>query len=333
MFDRSTTLLDYYRRGYRPAKHPGDEHRTTSQTYEIELAKFNQFFRESLAAAGVDARDAALGDLSDELVVGAMSWLVDRGRARTTANKLRRHVNCIGRFASRRGLIAWRPDNERYREDLSEPIALLPEEFQRVLTAAAARRGKIGRTPDNSVPAGAWWLFFCLLAFNVGGRATALFTVPTANLDWHRGELLIAARRQKHRRDQRVRLFVSTLGAATELRLEERGIATLLGDWPYNLETLRRHFTQLLVEAEIFKSADLVPRTLKLHALRKTLASAVAAEHGEHKACDVLQHSSVTVTRRYIDKRYLADPSVPELVADPLPAPPRRPPLRVYASA
>ena len=39
-----------------------------------------------------------------------------------------------------------------------------------------------------------------------------------------------------------------------ELRLEERGVATVLGDWPFGIRALRDHYTDLFVE--VFREVD-----------------------------------------------------------------------------
>ncbi len=325
-------VLDFYDRFYQPARHPGDEQRTTREQYHVQIKLLNQFFRTLASRDGELPRDTQLGDLSDELIAGAMNWQVERGRARTTANKLRRTINAVWKYAARllgkRGLTLARPDNERYREDLAEPIALLPDEFDRVLECCGTRRGRIG-----AVSAADWWTFYVRLSFNVGGRVSAMRRIPTANLDFARSEVLVPACVQKQRKDQRLGLFPQTLAAGRKLRLAERGVELLLGDYPWQTATLRRHWAQLLVDAGIYTAVQDVPRELKLHALRKTLASMVAAQHGEHAACNVLGHSSVSITRRYIDTRHLQQPSVPQLINDPTGAPDgHRPTLRVVSA-
>jgi integrase len=320
----SLTVLDFYDHYYQPAKHAGDLHRSTCAQYRIQIGNLNKYFRQDAD------RDVTLGDLCDELVAAAMNWLVVRGRERTTANKLRGHINALWNFAARqfkkKGLALDRPDNDAYRVDKSEPIAFLPEELDLILKACGRQRGLVG-----SVPAGTWWVAMALFVFSSALRINAARKVPTSNLDLVRGEVRVPARGQKQRKEQVLDLHVSTVTALRNLRLAERGVPTILGDWPYNTNTLRRYFARILVEAGIFPSVKMVPRELKFHALRKTLASQVFEKAGLHVACDRLGHSSVEVTKRYIDPRYKSQPRVRELVKDPLPTPPdARPPLTVY---
>lgn len=323
------SLIDYYDRRYQPAKHPGDEHRTTREQYRVQIANLNKFFRELAIRRDEPPRDVTLGDLSDELIVGAMNWQVERGRARPTANKLRRHINAVWASAARelakQGQALPRPDNAKYREDLADPIALLPDEFSRLLTAIAVLRGSVG-----PVPACDWWEFFVRLTFNVGGRVSAMRLIPTANLDCARGEVLVPASVQKNRRDQREALLPLTLVAARRLRLAERGVPTLLGDWPYTTATMRRHWSRLLVAAGFYTAVRDVPRSMKFHVLRKTFASQLAAEHGAHLACELCCHSSVNVTRRYLDPRYLRSQRVPDLIRDPVGTAAGGPALTLY---
>lgn len=325
-----TTLLEFYNRFYQPAKHAGDKHRTTCIQYRVQIANINKFFRLQLAAAGLEARYVELGDLCDELITGAMNWQVERGRSRTTANKLRGHINAVWNFATRQfakqGITLARPDNDKYRVDTSEPLAFLPDELQRILDACARQQGMVG-----GVPAGDWWLAFTLFVFSSSLRINAARKVPTAKLDLTRGEFWAPASGQKQRKEQLLDLHTSAVVALRKLRLAERGVAMVLGDWPYNTDTLRRHFTRILVESGIFASVKDVPRQLKFHALRKTLASQIFETAGLHVACDRLGHSSVEVTKRYIDPRYRSQPRVRELVKDPMPTPPdTRPQLGIY---
>jgi site-specific recombinase XerD len=313
MITKKSTLLEFYRLVYQPAKHPGDRQRTTIESFESAIGVLDRFARDRQAVPGLyGVQGVRLENLSDELVVGCMNWLVDQGRSRATANKLRRHINALWRLAQRRSIVKTGPINERYRENLADPIAFLPEEFAKLLATAKRTRGWIGQAPASD-----WWTFFLLLAYNVGGRIQALRLIETKSLDLTRGEVLLAAHTQKQRKDQRIKLFPSTLAACTKLKIVERRLPTLLGDCLFGSPWLRRKFSDLLVEAGLFTSRADIPRTLKFHALRKTLASKLAAEHGEHVACSILGHSQVTVTRRYIDPRYIATPSVPELIADP----------------
>lgn len=267
-----------------------------------------------------------LGDFSDALVVGAMHLLVECDRELTTANKLRLHVNAVWNAAAERGLVPNRPANKNYRVNLAEPVALLPDEFERIIAAASRRTGMIG-----GVPAGVWWPAALKFVFSLGVRITAAFGIPTRNLDLVRGDVLVPAWAQKQRREQRLDLFPSVTAALRELRLLERRIATVLGDWPHTINTLRDHYKEIIVAAEIgYDSTEAVPSSLLFHCLRRTLASMLYERHGIQVVCDRLGHSSTDVSARYIDPRYNGQPRIRDLLADPFATPPEeRPPLRI----
>ena len=344
-FTADIELDELYLQHFQPAKHPGDEHRQTRVSYLGELKKLNDFFwfRAWLARFNRPPRQTStaeltadfqwwlehcerpphkvrLCDCSDALVVGAMNWRIELGWERTTANKLRRTVNAVWNWGARElnksaeQSLLKRPDNQKYRENVGEPIAFLPDELERILKACARRRGVVGK-----VRAADWWLACVLFVFSTGLRIGAALKVRTRDIDWTRGEILAGDEAAKGRKAQRLDLLPSAVAALRALCLSERSVPLVLGDWPFNVNTLRRHFAQILVDAGIFADASDVPRELKFHALRKTLGSQIIAEAGLHVACDRLGHSSVEVTKRYRDRRYQSQHRITELVKDPLP--------------
>lgn len=353
-FSAEIEVVELYRRFYQPAKHPGDAQRATRSSYLTDVDHLDKFFgfRWWLDRYATPPRELATDELfsdfkwwldhcdrppmkvricdcSDELVVASMNWLIELGRERTTANRLRRHINAIWRWGARQlakwGTIIARPDNDKYAENISEPIAFLPDELERILAACARRQGMVG-----SIRASDWWLAAVLFIFSAGIRIGVACKTPTSKLDLARGDVLVPAGGQKNRHEQRLDLHSSAISALKLLRLTERGVPTILGDWPFTVNTLRRHFAQILVDAGIFPSVDDVPRELKFHALRKTLGSQIIAKAGLHVACARLGHSTVEVTKRYRDRRYGSEHRIAELVKDPLPSPPdSRPPLRI----
>jgi len=329
-----TTLAAYLTHHFLAAKNL----RPTSRfQYEVQLRNLQKFAdsvrqRELAAAhaAGVEladdpARALTLGDLSDELVYGAMQWQVSSGLSATTANKLRRHINAIWNLACEAEILSKRPRNKPYRANVAEPIALMPDELDKLLEAASLREGYVGE-----VPAGQWWMTAILFVYSLGARITAAYEVQTARLDLDRGEVVLTAETQKQRREQRLDLFPGVVYWLRELRLKERGVRTVLGDWPFQIGALRKHYTRLFVEAGLYQRAADVPRNLKFHALRKTLASQLFAAGGMPAACERMGHSSTQVTERYIDPRYKRQVRINELVKDPSPARLAKPILKIH---
>lgn len=318
------TIRDFYFHVYQPARHAGERHRRTRAEAVTQLNNLSQWWQTRCGAAGSTATEPRLklfDELGQDTITLAMAWLVERQRAPSTANKFRATLNAMWELAHDRGLVSSRPRNRKYRCELEDPIALTPAEKTAVLEQAGRVPGRVG-----DVPAGDWWLLLLLLLCNTGARITVLRETPTACLDGARGELLLPARWQKQRRDQRLALWPSTRQQIARLRIVERGLVRLLDDWPYRLDTLRRQYSRLIL-APAGVSTD---RKHKFHCLRKTLGSEVAAAGGIVTAQQVLGHSSMSVTERYIDPRYAERPCVTELVADPLVTADGRPRLRVY---
>jgi len=317
------SVRDFYELIYRPARHAGERHRRTRAEARTQLNNLNRWWHTFCAERDQPLAELTLrvfDELGDDALALAMAWLVDRDRAPATANKLRATVNAIWQLAHERGLAAARPRNKKYRCDLEDPIALTPEQKAAVIAQTQRVRGEVGE-----VAACQWWPLLVLLLFNSGARITVLRHAPTAGVDLARGEMLLPARWQKQRRDQRVALWASTRRQIVALRIVERGLVHVLDDWPYNVDTLRDHYTRLVLEPAGVPTG---PKH-KFHAIRKTVASEVAAVAGVVTAQEILGHSSAAVTLRYLDPRYDSRPRVPELIPDPLP-PDVRPPLTVY---
>jgi site-specific recombinase XerD len=300
-------VIEFYDQVYLPAKHPGDKHRTTVGTYRGEIDKLDRFQRETLG------RDSLLDDLSNELICAVMNWLINQSRERTTANKFRTHLNAVWQFAVRRGLIQQRPDNDKLRVDQGDPIAFLPDEKKALLAAARRMPGYVG-----PVPAGDWWLATLLLCFSFGPRIKALRHLPTANLDLERGEVLLPAHWNKQRREQRRDLFPSGTSLWRSIAPHERGLACVLDDYPFTIRTLTEHFKRVHVLAGLVSKVDDVPEYWLWHCIRKTVASEICAVAGIHVACEVLGHSTIEVTKRYIDPRYTTQIRVRDLLDDPM---------------
>lgn len=307
-----TPLREYLEKFFLAAKN----HKPTTQLqYRVQVGNLERFWIHQAAERNVPPPPLTLDDLRDELIYAAMNWQVSRDREATTANKIRRHVNAIWNFAEAAGILSRRPKNKKFRENVSAPLALLPEQLDKLLETAGMREGTIG-----GVPAGQWWVTQILFIYSLGTRITATYEVRTEKLDLNRGEVLVVAENQKQGQDQLLDLLPGVVYWLRQLQLKERGIERVMGDWPHTIGALRKSYTKLFVEAGFYKHVDDVPRNLKFHALRKTLASQLFAAGGMPAACERMGHSSTQVTERYIDPRYKRKQRIGELVKDPSPA-------------
>ena len=310
-----TTVRDFLDKFYLTSRNLAP---STQSDYRLQVSILERFWRTEEPTVPL-----TIGNLSDELIYAAMNWQLSKEREATTANKLRRSINTIWRSAKKvTGTI---PDNHRYRENVRDPIALLPDQLDKLLAAAGERGGMIG-----DVPAGQWWVTAILFVYSLGADQRSLPRTdgesgprPGRSADRKR-------RRESRRRDQRLDLFPGVIYWLRELRLKERGVERVLGDSPWKIRTLRDHYTELFVDAGLYTKVADVPRNLKFHALRKTLASQLFAAGGMPAACERMGHSSTQVTERYIDPRYKRQTRVSELVKDPSPARLATPTLKIF---
>lgn len=293
-----------------PDRLPGAAHAATRKTYLVQLGKFE---RHAAAQLG---RPATVADFSDGLLKGAMAAVIAEGRTAATANKLYRHIKAVWGLAHDRGLVERRCKTKPYREERRDPEAWRPEEVDRLIDAAGRAAGKVG-----AVPAGVWWPALLLFELSTGVRITATMRTPLANLDLERGEVLVPAWAQKQRADQRFDLLPGAVAALRRLAPWERRLATIFGDWTKDpgghWNTLRRGLRRLMVAAGLYASLrEIPPGKHAFHKLRKTFATRIAAAGGKHVACELLGHSGLAVTERYLDPRQLERPRVTELIAD-----------------
>lgn len=312
-------LSEFYTSVYMPTKHPCAAQERTRREYHHLVAAFERWWHaERRTPATLSAIDRLVARGIDPVAM-AMAWNIQRhGWSAATANKLRRTLLALLRHAAELRFLRHVPRTRPLRCELRDPVALLPAEKHALLAAADRVPGQVG-----AVEARVWWVFLVLLLLGTGARIRALMNVPVSHLDLERGEMLIPAAVQKHRRDQRFALWPSTLEHARRLRLVERGLRCVLDDWQRSITTLRRHYTRWVLEP-----AGITPdRQRKFHCLRRTVASEIAAARGISAAQAALGHSAASVTERYIDPRFVAREHITDIIRDPLP------PLRVVGTA
>jgi integrase len=304
-------LTEFYRAIYLPDRHPQPNQKLTREKYLSELAKFER------EAARLLQRPPQLADLSNDLLKLVMCRLVEAGQSVATANCLRRHVASVWRAAHQRGLAAASCTTKPYREERRAPVALLPEECQAILTAIDRLPGRLTKRP-GSPEAAIFFRALFLFQYATGTRISATLAIPTANYDWQRGLVKVPAYHQKQRADEVKDLLPSSRTALGELAPDTRGLTLLFGDWPYGVRPLLKRFKRLFVAAGLFASVEAIPKRLYgWHVLRKTFGSHVARRAGKHVACELLGHSAVSVTERYLDPRMSDRPRVCELLDDP----------------
>lgn len=305
-------LLDFYEDLYRPQKHLASSPHTVA-SYRYELRNLQNYYNWACRQRGQPTRPLLVEDLSDGLLSGAMAWQIANERSHPTANKLRRTIASIWRFAKRKGYVMHNPDVDKLKEHKHEPEAWTLDEFARIVEAAhkykgrAPRKGRVGR-----VASGIWWPAQILLTVSTGVRISAVMAIESAHLDLTKGEVLVRAATQKHLSDQRFDLKPEVCEVIAAM--EPGRNVCVFDDWPYDRTVLgwpalESHYAAILRLAGLSAGAK-----DKFHKLRRTFATFIAAEAGEVVAQAMLGHSSIYVTRRYLDKRQLGGPSAKKLL-------------------
>ncbi|WP_428303865.1 tyrosine-type recombinase/integrase [Lacipirellula sp.] len=323
-----TEVTEYYEHIYRPDKHALPKSHTTRDSFRTELRTFNAALRFRLADEGKKLRNAAMLDLTDWMLKAAMTYQVDRGRAVPTANKLYRTLCAIWRDAFDRGLMAAPPRTKAFKEPKREPQCWSLAEYERILDAADRLQGWVG-----AVEAKIFFAAYLWCTYSVGSRQGVTLAIPSDDFDAVRGDLLLPADEQKQNADQRVELLPEAVKAISRLRSQERGLKLLFGDWRGHITNFNMRLRKIIVAAGLRHNVDEVTRWDLSHRIRRTFATHACANSDEETVRQLLGHSHISVTRRYLDKRYLPRVSARNVVPPlrqptPDPPPPTPPPVQ-----
>ncbi len=298
----------------------------TIELYKVDLALLQQYFEKHYPNKPEVARPVLLSDLTATLVAGAAAWQARRGRTAATCNRLIRHVCSIWRFASENkpeGVEVPPPQKVlKHREAKKLPVAWSAAEFQKIIEAASQAEGYVG-----GVTASVFWPTLLLVAYWTGVRINALMSLPTANIDWNRNEILINAEIQKNFADQQFELPVEVMQLLRRIDPVGRGLKTVFEDWRF--DRTQRQWRRLLEHyCKILKKAGLsTDRKHKFHCIRRTTATYIASKRGIGEAQMFLGHSSVSTTKRYVDPRFVERPRVASVL--PAITVPETAPLRI----
>lgn len=246
-------------------------------------------------------RVPTIDDLTSDQVEHHMATILQRGGSPASANKDRSQLLSLWRFAATNRLVDRWPDVQQANEPEAVPLGWLPEDLDKLLSAADSDRSLIGQVPGRLFWAA---LFRVLLA--TGERIGAIMPLQTHHLqgDW----LLVPAEHRKGKR--RDRLYPLGAEAAEACR---RLIAVNLDNdrifpFPYSPTYLYRKLTAVLKRAGL--PTD---RRSKYHRLRRTVASAVARAGGDPTRA--LDHASPKTTKKYLDPRIVGSVPVSDILA------------------
>lgn len=289
-------ISEFFEHHYRIRRLRGKS-QETSRLYRISVRNFEKTL----------GRRAVLADLTNENVSLHMQTMLDRGRAKATANKDRSQLLALWRFATRIGMHTTHPEVMPETEPIRVPVAWMADDIHKLMAAIKSTQGNIG-----DVPASVWWLAILSVCLDTGERIGA---VAKARWSWLDGQWLLipAEARKGSKRDKRYTISAETMGALRKLR--KYTDSTAMFPWPYCHVYLWTKFDRLLKDAGLPHG-----RKDKFHRLRKTLGSVAYAAGLD--AQDILDHQHKRTTQAYIDPRFSRDVQPSKIIADWLRKPP-----------
>jgi integrase len=273
---RFMLLADFFKNVYFPRRLRGKSINSV-RLYELCLRQFQRTL----------CRPPTVEDLTEENIYAHLGRRSSVAPA--TRNKELSQLIAMWRLAAQRGILKTWPDIGYEREPERAPVAWMPEELAKLLSAAGRAPGVVG-----TVPAKLWWSALLMLMLDTGERISA---IRHAKWDWIQGEwMLVPAESRKGKtRDRRYRLSPETQ-QALELLKSSVGDLPAVFPWPYFDSYFYNKYR------EIVKLAGLpTGRIYQTHCLRKTVGSAVHASGGS--AQDALDHADRRTTQRYLDPR------------------------------
>lgn len=227
-------------------------------------------------------RAATLADLEKLSVLGFLGARL-KTVAPATVNKDRRALLALWRCAAEAELVAWPVRIQRAKCEQAVPHTFSHGEMTRLVAATA-------RMPEHT-----FWRALILALFDTGARVSAMLAVRIADIDFASSTISLRPEHSKTRQGQRVSFAPDTASALTA-QICGLPAESLVFPWPHHRRRLFIYFRKLCGLAAVP-----LPRGKAFHSLRRTHCTAVAKEFGLDIASRDLAHSSIEVTRRYID--------------------------------
>lgn len=262
-------------------------------------------------------RPPILDDLTNERVSGFMAWILNvRGGSMSTTNNSRRNLVSLWNYARKRGLVTAKPDDcESIREHRKLPKAWTVEEVGRIIRAARQQTSpKVGMT----YPAYVFFPALILVGYDTGLRVNSLLSIRRADWRSERREITAEAEfaktavAQTFIVSQQTAEAIQAMLAETHLEMSNDVLPEFLFHWPIRKDAIHEHFRSILTRAGLYEKGEDT-----WHRLRKSCATHLTAAIGIEAASRQLGHSSVEMTRRYVDPRLTGNHNA----ADHLPRP------------
>lgn len=223
-------------------------------------------------------------------------WMLNNSiLQRTTINLHLRNFLALWRLAWKKRRVDELPRDVTFlRVPKRTPDCWSIDELHRLIATAAQEPGLVG-----VVPARVFWPTLLAFLFVTGLRIGAALSLPRKSLDLENGWLHVPAECQKQLADQSIQIGPDCLAAMQ--RLLEFDTGPLLFHSPFRgPQVYRKYLRRILERAELPTG-----RRDLFHKLRRTCGTFIAKALGEQAAQQYLGHSSVQVTRAYIDPRKL----------------------------
>ena len=291
--DIEGSIYRFWRTEYVPRRMIGSRECSIDQ-YRYALNRFARFL----------GRVPMMADLNDENISGCMAWTLNAcGLSKSSANGTRKHLLALWRYAVKRGLLDRLPsDVEKLKEPKRLPEAWTMEELGRIVEAA-----RLHRTPKTGMtyPPGKFWPAIILTAYDTGLRIRAMLSVRRRNWDPTRRELTAESDAMKTGVSQVFFLSEQTGNAIQEMLANAdagQESPELLFPWPIRKDGIFDNYRRILKAAGV----KIGPKN-GFHKLRRTTATHLAAAVGMEAASRQLGHSSIEMTRRYVDPRFTAE--------------------------
>lgn len=250
-----------------------------------------------LAAKGVtpgtvDDYKVALREAPDFLSLDTLTtWLAKSTGAPGTKNHKLRCLLAVLRAARRQELFKglWLEDVPVAATVQKVPRAWTGEEFAQLLAAADTLQESYFK-----IPAPRWWRAFLLGSWYTGARLHTLLTAYREGFDPRDGTLLLYSPK-----DHAEILYTLPPDAVAAIGAMNHHLRRLF-PWPHDdwKKTLLKRM-RLLID-----QAGLPQLHQPFHAIRRSVASYIAAERGVHAAAEALHHCRAQITRdHYLDPR------------------------------
>ncbi len=260
-------------------------------------------------------RPAMLTDLTDDTVTGYMAWIISHaGLSVSSANSNRAQLLCLWRYAYKRKLLPTLPtDCDKLKELRKLPTAWTMEELGKILASARQQQ-----TPKTGMlyPPGLFFQAIILVAYDTGLRLRALLGIKRCDWKPERREITADATVMKHKVSQTFQVSEQTVQVLTLMLNNPKSAdetPTLLFPWPVRGDGIHEAYRKILMRAGLYTKEH----GGSFHKLRRTSATHLTNVIGIEAACRQLGHSSVEMTKRYVDPRLTNE----HKAADHLPRP------------